>query len=191
MTSTRSTAPQTGIAGAHERRLERRSYAALLAACAVISSGATRAGPSTDATPPLDTITVVATGVSNMDAASAGDVSQEQLASQPLLRPAALLENVPGLIVTQHSGEGKANQYFLRAFNLDHGTDLASEVDDMPINMPTHAHGQGYTDLNFLIPELVSDLHFKKGPYYADEGDFATAGAVRMDLLNEVPNSAP
>ena len=138
----------------------------------------------------LDTVTVVATGVSNMQAASAGDVSQDQLASQPLLRPGAVLENVPGLIVTQHSGEGKANQYFLRAFNLDHGTDLATEVDDMPVNMPTHAHGQGYSDLNFLIPELVSDLHFKKGPYYADEGDFATAGAVRMDLVNEIPDSA-
>ena len=138
----------------------------------------------------VDTVTIVATGVSNMNAASAGDVSQRQLASQPLLRPGAVLENVPGLIVTQHSGEGKANQYFLRAFNLDHGTDLATEVDDMPINMPTHAHGQGYTDLNFLIPELVSDLHFKKGPYYADEGDFATAGAVRMDLSNEVADSA-
>ena len=138
----------------------------------------------------LETVTVVATGVSNMDAASAGDVGQEQLVSQPLLRPGAVLENVPGLIVTQHSGEGKANQYFLRAFNLDHGTDLATEVDDMPINMPTHAHGQGYTDLNFLIPELVSDLHYKKGPYYADEGDFATAGAVRLDLVNEIPPSA-
>jgi outer membrane receptor protein involved in Fe transport len=139
---------------------------------------------------PVETVTVVGKGVSNMEAASSGDVTQEQLASQPLLRPGAVLENVPGLIVTQHSGEGKANQYFLRAFNLDHGTDLATEVDDMPVNMPTHAHGQGYTDLNFLIPELVSDLHFKKGPYYADEGDFATAGAVRMDLLNAVPNSA-
>jgi TonB dependent receptor/TonB-dependent Receptor Plug Domain len=138
----------------------------------------------------LDTVTVVATGVSNMDAASAGDVTREQLERQPLLRPGAVLENVPGLIVTQHSGEGKANQYFLRAFNLDHGTDLATEVDDMPINMPSHAHGQGYTDLNFLIPELVSDLHFKKGPYYADEGDFATAGAVRMDLLNDTPATA-
>jgi len=135
----------------------------------------------------LETVTVVATGVSNAAAASAGDVSQEQLSSQPLLRPGAILENVPGLIVTQHSGEGKANQYFLRAFNLDHGTDLASEVDDMPVNMPTHAHGQGYSDLNFLIPELVADLHYKKGPYYADEGDFATAGAVRMDLLSEMP----
>ena len=102
------------------------------------------------------TVTIVATGVSNMQAASAGDISELELASQPLLRPASLLENVPGLIVTQHSGEGKANQYFLRAFNLDHGTDLATEVDDMPINMPTHAHGQGYTDLNFLIPELAA-----------------------------------
>lgn len=137
----------------------------------------------------LETITIVATGVSNMEAASAGDVSQAQIMSQPLLRPAAVLENVPGLIVTQHSGEGKANQYFLRAFNLDHGTDLASEVDDMPVNMPTHAHGQGYSDLNFLIPELAANLYYKKGPYYADEGDFATAGTVRVGLLNQVPTS--
>jgi hypothetical protein len=145
---------------------------------------------SSDDANPIATVTVVGTGVSNMDAASSGDVTHDELASQPLLRPAAVLENVPGLIVTQHSGEGKANQYFLRAFNLDHGTDLATEIDGMPINMPTHAHGQGYTDLNFLIPELISDLHFKKGPYYADEGDFATAGAVRMSLLNEAPTSA-
>lgn len=140
--------------------------------------------------PGLPTVTVIATGVSNMTTASTGDVTQEQLASQPLLRPAAVLENVPGLIVTQHSGEGKANQYFLRAFNLDHGTDLATEIDDMPINMPTHAHGQGYTDLNFLIPELISNLYYKKGPYYADEGDFATAGAVRMELADEIQDSA-
>ena len=138
----------------------------------------------------LQTITIVATGVSSMDAASAGDVSQQQMMEQPLLRPAAVLENVPGLIVTQHSGEGKANQYFLRAFNLDHGTDLATEVDDMPVNMPSHAHGQGYTDLNFLIPELAGDLHYKKGPYYADEGDFATAGTVRVGLVNVLPPSA-
>jgi hypothetical protein len=152
------------------------------------ASAAEEVDTDTDAT--LQEVSVVAKGVSNMDAASAGDVSQEQLAAQPLLRPGAVLENVPGLIVTQHSGEGKANQYFLRAFNLDHGTDLATEIDDMPVNMPTHAHGQGYSDLNFLIPELIGDLHFKKGPYYADEGDFATAGAVRMDLVNEIPASA-
>jgi hypothetical protein len=140
--------------------------------------------------PSLETITVVATGVSNMTAASAGDISQAQMQSEPLLRPAAILENVPGLIVTQHSGEGKANQYFLRAFNLDHGTDLALEVDDMPVNMPTHAHGQGYSDFNFVIPELAADLHYKKGPYYADEGDFATAGTARVGLVNDLPSSA-
>jgi TonB-dependent Receptor Plug Domain len=139
---------------------------------------------------PVDTITVEAKGVSNMAAASAGDISQSELASQPLLRPAAILENIPGLIVTQHSGEGKANQYFLRAFNLDHGTDLALEVDDMPVNMPSHAHGQGYSDLNFVIPELAGDLHYKKGPYYADEGDFATAGTARIGLVNEAPTAA-
>ena len=169
--------------------------ARLIAAATFLLGGAALAHGANDADSDsaatnLDTVTVVATGVSNMQAASAGDVSQDQLASQPLLRPGAVLENVPGLIVTQHSGEGKANQYFLRAFNLDHGTDLATEVDDMPVNMPTHAHGQGYSDLNFLIPELVGDLHFKKGPYYADEGDFATAGAVRMDLVDEIPDSA-
>jgi hypothetical protein len=138
---------------------------------------------------PLDSITVVAAGVSNMTAASMGDITQAQLQYEPLLRPAAILENIPGLVVTQHSGEGKANQYFLRAFNLDHGSDLALEVDDMPVNMPTHAHGQGYSDLNFLIPELAADLYYKKGPYYADEGDFATAGTARVALVNEVPAS--
>src|ERR1700724_909047 len=167
----------------------RTSAVALLGTLAAVSLVKPAHGED-DGDATLQTVTITASGASNMTAASAGDGTQEQLANQPLLRPAAVLENVPGLIVTQHSGEGKANQYFLRAFTLDHGTDLATEVDDMPVNMPTHAHGQGYTDLNFLVPELVSDLHFKKGPYYADEGDFATAGAVRMDLLNVVPNSA-
>jgi hypothetical protein len=164
--------------------------AAILLAGAVAFTASIAYGDTDDsAGHPLEQITVVATGVSNMTAASSGDVSQADLASEPLLRPGALLENVPGLIVTQHSGEGKANQYFLRAFNLDHGTDLATEVDDMPINFPSHAHGQGYTDLNFLIPELAADLHYKKGPYYADEGDFATAGTARIGLVNDVPTA--
>jgi hypothetical protein len=149
-----------------------------------------RMAGATESDAGLEPITVIATGISNRAAASAGDVSQEQLLTQPLLRPAAVLENVPGLIVTQHSGEGKANQYFLRAFNLDHGTDLALEVDDMPVNMPSHAHGQGYSDLNFLIPELAADLRYKKGPYDADEGDFATAGTARIGLVSSVPTSA-
>ncbi|MFN5713816.1 MAG: TonB-dependent receptor, partial [Bradyrhizobium sp.] len=93
---------------------------------------------------------------------------------------------VPGLIVTQHSGEGKANQYFLRGFNLDHGTDLAISVDGMPVNMLTHGHGQGYADINFLIPELIQSVDVRKGPYYADKGDFASAGAVDINYLDRL-----
>jgi outer membrane cobalamin receptor len=89
-----------------------------------------------------------------------------------------VLEVVPGLIISQHSGKGKANQYFLRGYNLDHGTDLAIWVDGMPCNMRTHAHGQGCCDLNFLIPELISGVNLRKGPYWADEGDFASVGHV-------------
>ena len=104
----------------------------------------------------------------------------------PTTRPGEVLEAAPGLIVTQHSGEGKANQYFLRGFNLDHGTDLAITVDGMPANMRTHGHGQGYADINFLIPELVQSVQVRKGPYYADEGDFSSAGAVHIDYMNKI-----
>ncbi|MES3007590.1 MAG: TonB-dependent receptor [Pseudomonadota bacterium] len=109
--------------------------------------------------------------------ATEGIVFGAQLQLRPVSRPAELLEFVPGLIATQHSGEGKGNQYFLRGFNLDHGTDLALKVDGLPVNMPSHAHGQGYADLNFLIPELVESLAYRKGPYYAEVGDFGTAGS--------------
>jgi hypothetical protein len=112
--------------------------------------------------------------------ASAGVVTSEQLDLRPVLRTGELLEVVPGLIVTQHSGGGKANQYFLRGFNLDHGTDLATSVDGVPVNMPTHAHGQGYTDINFVIPELVQAIEYRKGTYYADAGNFSAAGSVDM-----------
>ncbi len=120
-------------------------------------------------------------------AANQGYVTRAQLENRPLLRPGELLETVPGLIVTQHSGDGKANQYFLRGFNLDHGTDLATTVAGMPVNMRTHAHGQGYTDLNFVIPELVAGIAYKKGTYFAEEGDFSAAGAVRMDYVSVLP----
>ncbi|WP_431271522.1 TonB-dependent receptor plug domain-containing protein [Dankookia sp. P2] len=89
---------------------------------------------------------------------------REALAARPIARTAEALEAAPGLVVTQHSGEGKANQYFLRGFNLDHGTDLAIMLDGMPVNMRTHAHGQGYADLNFLIPELLAGMRVRKGP---------------------------
>ncbi len=91
------------------------------------------------------------------------------------------------MIVTQHSGSGKANQYFLRGFNLDHGTDLAISVDGVPVNMPSHAHGQGYADLNFLIPELVDRVDYKKGPYYADAGDFGSAGTFDVHYVSRLP----
>jgi outer membrane cobalamin receptor len=113
--------------------------------------------------------------------ASEGLILQDQLEHRPWLRPAELLEAVPGLVVTQHSGDGKANQYFLRGFNLDHGTDFATTVDGIPVNLPTHAHGQGYTDLNFLIPELVETIVYRKGTYYADEGNFSAAGAAHIE----------
>lgn len=108
--------------------------------------------------------------------ASEGLVGQQEISVRPLLRTGEVLELVPGMVVTQHSGTGKANQYFLRGFNLDHGTDFSTFVDGMPVNMRTHGHGQGYTDLNFVIPETIERLSYKKGSYYADVGDFSGAG---------------
>ena len=116
--------------------------------------------------------------VGSSDAASQGSIRADLLKNRPALRPGEVLEFVPGMIVTQHSGDGKANQYFLRGFNLDHGTDFATSVNGMPVNMPSHGHGQGYTDLNFLLPELVQRIEYRKGPYFARSGDFAAAGAA-------------
>ncbi|HKE92801.1 MAG TPA: TonB-dependent receptor [Povalibacter sp.] len=121
--------------------------------------------------------------------ASEGVVNDEQLDLRPVLRAGELLEVVPGLIVTQHSGDGKANQYFLRGFNLDHGTDLATTVDGIPVNMPTHGHGQGYTDINFVIPELVQSIDYRKGTYYAETGNFSAAGAVNLRYRERLDRS--
>ena len=114
------------------------------------------------------------------DSANMGTVTKKQLESRAVYRAAELLEATPGLVVSQHSGEGKANQFYLRGFNLDHGTDLRTSVDGMLVNQRSHSHGQGWTDLNFLIPELASGLEYKKGTYYAKEGDFSSAGAVSI-----------
>jgi outer membrane receptor protein involved in Fe transport len=137
----------------------------------------------------LDKVTVEGhydNAIGTSDAASQGRVTARLIESRPTLRPAEVLEFVPGVIVTQHSGGGKANQYFLRGFNLDHGTDFATYIDGMPANMPTHAHGHGYTDLNWLIPELVGRIDYRKGPYYAEEGDFASAGSARLRLVDRL-----
>jgi outer membrane receptor protein involved in Fe transport len=118
--------------------------------------------------------------------ATQGVVTDEQLGLRPVLRTGELMEVVPGLVVTQHSGDGKANQFFLRGFNLDHGTDLATSVDGVPVNMPTHGHGQGYTDINFVIPELVQSIEYRKGGYYPEFGNFAAAGAVNMSYRDRL-----
>ncbi|MEG1053637.1 MAG: TonB-dependent receptor [Janthinobacterium sp.] len=120
------------------------------------------------------------------DSANAGSVTQQQLDARTSYRPGELLEAVPGLIASQHSGEGKANQFYLRGFNLDHGTDLRSTVDEMPVNQRSHGHGQGWTDLNFLIPELAMRLDYKKGPYSAAQGDFSSAGAASIVYANRL-----
>jgi hypothetical protein len=119
--------------------------------------------------------------IGQAETASSGRVGQTDIAERPLLRPAEVLEAVPGLLITQHSGDGKANQYFTRGFNLDHGTDFAFSMDGIPLNEPSNAHGQGYTDLNFMIPELVQAVTYTKGPFDVEEGDFATAGSA--DIL--------
>jgi len=119
--------------------------------------------------------------------ANQGTTGREDLAKRPKLRTGDLVETVPGAIATQHSGGGKANQYFLRGFNLDHGTDFSVSVAGMPVNMPSHGHGQGYADLNFLIPELVERAHYHKGPYFAEVGDFSSAGGVGFDLVRALP----
>jgi outer membrane receptor protein involved in Fe transport len=135
----------------------------------------------------LDEIRVTAERLGLMGSASTaseGIVVNDELALTPAFRVGQLLETVPGLQVTSHSGEGKANQYLLRGYNLDHGTDLATFVDGMPVNEPTHAHGQGYSDLNFLIPELATNVTYTKGPYYAKEGDFASVGSIHINYLD-------
>ena len=118
--------------------------------------------------------------------ASQGAITAQQLDARPLMRAGDVLETVPGVVISQHSGEGKANQYYLRGFNLDHGTDFATTVAGMPVNLPTHGHGQGYSDLNFMIPELVSGVQFSKGPYFAEQGDFATAGAANINYASSL-----
>lgn len=134
----------------------------------------------------VDTLDPRAGDVGIAQSASQGFIAADDLMAKPVYRTGELLEAVPGVVVTQHSGEGKANQYFVRGFNLDHGTDLAISVDGMPVNMRTHGHGQGYADTNFLIPEIVRGLFFRKGPYFASEGDFASAGAVHLDVADKL-----
>jgi len=121
--------------------------------------------------------------------ASEGLVGYQDIRLPPLLRVGELVEAVPGMVATQHSGTGKANQYFLRGFNLDHGTDFSAHANGVPLNMRTHGHGHGYLDLNFLIPELVATTNYRKGPYHADVGDFSSAGSVDLRFYERLPET--
>jgi hypothetical protein len=121
--------------------------------------------------------------------ATQGTVGAQELEDRPILRSGEVLETVPGVIITQHAGGGKANQYFLRGFNLDHGTDFAVFIDDMPLNLPSHAHGEGYADMNTVIPELVQLVNYEKGPYYADVGNFGSAGSAHLEFFKTLPEN--
>ncbi len=145
--------------------------------------------PDTSKIRPIETVKIIGRiddliGVAAT--ASEGRVGAADLRPRPITREGELLESVPGVIVTQHSGEGKANQYFVRGFNLDHGTDFQTRIEGMPLNMPTHGHGQGYTDLNFLIPELVDYLDYRLGVYHAELGDFGSAGGAEFHLYRHL-----
>ncbi len=123
------------------------------------------------------------------DSATQGTVGAKEIEDRPILRSGEILETVPGLIITQHAGGGKANQYFLRGFNLDHGTDFAVFLDGMPLNLPSHAHGEGYADMNTVIPEFVQRLNYEKGPYYADIGNYSSAGSADIQFFKTLPQN--
>jgi hypothetical protein len=161
----------------------------------VLAGGAAHAEEAADQ-PKTKTVGEVVVTASRSDllgkaeSASQGAITHAEVELRPIFRIGQLYETVPGLVVTIHSGEGKANQYLLRGFNLDHGTDFASFVDAMPVNRPTNAHGQGYSDQNFLMPQIVGGLDFTKGPYYAALGDFGAVGSTHVHLLDELPDQA-
>jgi TonB-dependent Receptor Plug Domain len=148
----------------------------------------TQAGPPVAAPPPYQTGAPNTAGGTPVtpQLASQMTVSGADINARPMTRPGEIVESAPGLTAIDHSDGGKANQYYLRGWNLDHGTDFATFVDDMPINLPSNVHGQGYTDLNWLIPEAVNGVEIRKGPFFADVGDFENAGNLHISLRDSV-----
>lgn len=170
-----------------------RRRALLLASCAGLSLAASAQAETPSDANDVSELVVTASTTRQLGRAatsSEGEVTRQELDLRPVYRVGQLLETIPGLVVTAHSGEGKANQYLVRGFNLDHGTDLASFVEGMPVNMRTHGHGQGYTDLNFMIPELAAGIRFAKGPYRAADGDFGAVASYRIDYRDTLPPEA-
>jgi outer membrane receptor protein involved in Fe transport len=175
--------------GRRKHRLRPVAAAVVLALAAPGIQSAPAESPPADAQETIETVRSRVDRLGDAATASQGTVTQEELELRPVYRVGQLLETVPGLVVTVHSGEGKANQYFIRGFNLDHGTDFATFVDDMPVNEPTHAHGQGYTDIHFLLPELAAGLDYTKGPFYPNIGDFGALGSAHIRLPSEMPTT--
>jgi hypothetical protein len=160
---------------------------------AIPGTGSNDPTPAADNTVELEEVEVTGQRLDLLGTAttaSQGVIDNQEIQLTPVYRPGQILETIPGLTVTSHSGEGKANQYLLRGYNLDHGTDLETYVDAMPINQPTHAHGQGYTDLSFIIPELADQITYTKGPYYANVGDFGAVGSARISYRDSIPDQA-
>ncbi len=177
---------------ANLRKVGMRGSGLAAGVCAAALLGAPALGqttPSSGAT--VSQVVVTASRADLLGAAitaSQGSVTAKEIELRPVYRIGQIYESVPGLVVTVHSGEGKANQYLLRGFNLDHGTDFASFVDDMPVNRPTNAHGQGYSDQSFLTPQIVEGVDYTKGPYYADIGDFGAVGSAHVKLTDDLAN---
>ncbi|MEX2132181.1 MAG: Plug domain-containing protein, partial [Pseudohongiellaceae bacterium] len=162
-------------------------FQTLLMFCAASSSAVMAQPPTANNPPPIEELVIFGRNTDlhgTAVSASQGAVSGADLLVRPMLKVAELLESTPGMVVVQHSGSGKANQYFLRGFNLDHGTDYTTFVDGMPLNLRSHGHGQGYMDLNGLMPETVERIEYRKGPYYADLGDFSLAGASFINTID-------
>jgi hydrogenase/urease accessory protein HupE len=169
---------------------------AFVVACFVGSAAVAQAqstnAPATTNAQPTELPAVVVTGrqdslIGVANSATQGTVGAAQIEDRPILRAGEILETVPGMIITQHAGGGKANQYFLRGFNLDHGTDFATYLDDLPLNLPSHAHGEGYSDMNVVIPEFVQRLNYEKGPYYAEVGNYGSVGAGHLEFYKTLP----
>ncbi len=188
------------------RRLQIR-LPALLAAGASLSAlvlACVPAAMAQDATPAADTVkvsgpqadkeTIIVFGraidlTGEAQSASEGVVGYADFETRPILRPGELVEVIPGMVAAQHSGGGKANQYFLRGFNLDHGTDFAGSFDGVPLNLRAHTHMNGYLDINFMIPELVEKVEFHKGTAYARNGDFSAAGSADFSTYDRLPDN--
>jgi hypothetical protein len=159
----------------------------------VAASAATESSPIAADQDTINTIFVWGrreAGIGQATSATEGLVSYGSYVDRPLLRTGEIAEVIPGLAVTQHSGSGKANQYFLRGFNLDHGTDFSVSLNGAPLNLRSNAHGQGYLDLNVMIPELVDSIRYRKGPYFADTGDFSTAGSAAFSMFSHLPEGS-